>query len=91
LAADRIQQIDTIQAVHRQELHVASLKEKLAASQLTALRTQMNPHFIFNALNSVQQYILEGDVDKANRYLTKFSRLQRHSNAISNSLASKKK
>ncbi|HRE64007.1 MAG TPA: histidine kinase [Ferruginibacter sp.] len=77
LAADRIQQIETIQAVHRQELHVASLKEKLAASQLTALRTQMNPHFIFNALNSVQQYILEGDVDKANRYLTKFSRLQR--------------
>lgn len=37
----------------------------------------MNPHFIFNALNSIQQYILSGNVDEANGYLSKFSRLQR--------------
>jgi LytS/YehU family sensor histidine kinase len=37
----------------------------------------MNPHFIFNALNSVQQYILQGNVTEANRYLSKFSKLQR--------------
>jgi LytS/YehU family sensor histidine kinase len=37
----------------------------------------MNPHFIFNALNSVQQYILQGNVMEANKYLSKFSKLQR--------------
>ncbi|MBC7866007.1 MAG: histidine kinase, partial [Gloeobacteraceae cyanobacterium ES-bin-316] len=37
----------------------------------------MNPHFIFNALNSVQHYILQGNVVEANKYLSKFSRLQR--------------
>src|SRR6218665_489060 len=77
LCADRLEKIKTDEAIRQKELHLASVKEKLAASQLTALRTQMNPHFIFNALNSVQQHILEGDVDKANRHPTKFSRLQR--------------
>lgn len=77
LCADRLQKIKAENETRDKELHLASLKENLAASQLTALRAQMNPHFIFNALNSVQQYILEGDVDQANRYLTKFSRLQR--------------
>ena len=37
----------------------------------------MNPHFIFNALNSIQQYILLGNVEEANKYLSKFSKLQR--------------
>ena len=77
LCADRLQKIQIEGRIRDKELHLALLKESLAASQLTALRAQMNPHFIFNALNSVQQYILEGDVDQANRYLTKFSRLQR--------------
>ncbi|MBC7935333.1 MAG: histidine kinase [Rhizobacter sp.] len=77
LCADRLQKIAADTEIRSKELHLASLKESLAASQLTALRAQMNPHFIFNALNSVQQYILSGDVDQANRYLTKFSRLQR--------------
>ncbi|MFT3979526.1 MAG: histidine kinase [Ferruginibacter sp.] len=77
LCADSLEKIRTAEEARQKEQHLALLREKLAASQLTALRTQMNPHFIFNALNSVQQYILEGDVDKANRYLTKFSRLQR--------------
>lgn len=77
LCADRLQKIEADAEIRKKELHLATLKENLAASQLTALRAQMNPHFIFNALNSVQQYILSGDVDQANRYLTKFSRLQR--------------
>ncbi len=59
------------------ELEVIKLNHDLAASKLTVLRTQMNPHFIFNALNSVQQYILQGNVVEANKYLSKFSKLQR--------------
>jgi hypothetical protein len=42
-----------------------------------ALSQQMNPHFIFNALGSVQNSILKGDSIKANSYLVKFSRLLR--------------
>jgi ligand-binding sensor domain-containing protein len=59
------------------ELEVMRLNKDLATSQLTALRMQMNPHFIFNALNSVQHYILQGNVVEANKYLAKFSKLQR--------------
>ena len=53
------------------------LNKEFATSQLIALRMQMNPHFIFNALNSVQHFILQGNVVEANKYLAKFSRLQR--------------
>ncbi|RLD51882.1 MAG: hypothetical protein DRI94_04785 [Bacteroidetes bacterium] len=41
------------------------------------LRSQMNPHFIFNALNSVQSYMLENDTKKAGFYLSSFSKLMR--------------
>lgn len=52
-------------------------KQELRRSQLTALKTQMNPHFIFNALNSIQHYIAFNDAQNANRYLSKFSNLIR--------------
>jgi ligand-binding sensor domain-containing protein len=45
--------------------------------QLKALRSQMNPHFIFNCLNSIDNYILKNDEENASRYLNKFSRLVR--------------
>lgn len=44
---------------------------------LKSLRSQMNPHFIFNALNSVNQFISESDERTANKYLAEFSRLMR--------------
>jgi len=45
--------------------------------QLQSLRSQMNPHFIFNALNSVNEYIATQDEKKANKYLSEFSKLMR--------------
>jgi putative methionine-R-sulfoxide reductase with GAF domain len=77
LCADKIDTIKAEQQTREKELEVLKLNKDLATSQLTALRAQMNPHFIFNALNSVQQYILQGNVIEANRYLSKFSKLQR--------------
>jgi putative methionine-R-sulfoxide reductase with GAF domain/ligand-binding sensor domain-containing protein len=77
LCADKIDKINAEQKTREKEIEVLKLNNDLATSQLTALRAQMNPHFIFNALNSVQQYNLTGDVDQANKYLSKFSRLQR--------------
>jgi len=55
-------------------------KEKRKANQLLAiksLRGQMNPHFIFNALNSVNHYISKNDERAANKYLSDFSKLMR--------------
>jgi ligand-binding sensor domain-containing protein len=53
------------------------LKEQLALSQLTALRSQMNPHFIFNILNAVQGLIYSNQKSKASDYLGQFSELMR--------------
>jgi ligand-binding sensor domain-containing protein len=49
----------------------------LAESRLIALRAQMNPHFIFNVINSIQYYVLQNDKNKAYEYLASFSRLIR--------------
>ncbi len=57
-----------------------SNKQRRLANNLLALkslRSQMNPHFIFNALNSVNSYIAQNDERAANRYLTDFSTLMR--------------
>lgn len=77
LCGDRIEKIKAEKEARRKENEVLQLTSDLAASQLTALRAQMNPHFIFNALNSVQQFILQGNAYEANRYLSRFSKLQR--------------
>jgi ligand-binding sensor domain-containing protein len=53
------------------------IKEQLALSQLTALRTQMNPHFMFNVLNAVQGLIYSNQKSRANEYLGTFSDLMR--------------
>jgi hypothetical protein len=45
--------------------------------EIKTLKTQMNPHFIFNALNTIQQFIMVNENDKAQLYLSKFSRLIR--------------
>ncbi len=55
----------------------AVYQRRLADTEMTALRAQMNPHFIFNCLNSIKLYTLQNDTDKASDYLTKFARLIR--------------
>jgi len=54
-------------------------QQKLANNLLAlkSLRSQMNPHFIFNALNSVNNFISKSDERSANRYLSDFSKLMR--------------
>ncbi len=57
-----------------------SIQGKRKANQLLllkSLRTQMNPHFIFNALNSVNNFIAKNDEKAANKFLAEFSRLMR--------------
>lgn len=53
------------------------LERKISELELAALRSQMNPHFIFNALNSIQRFITDNDQKSANKYLVDFSKLIR--------------
>ncbi|MFN8322713.1 MAG: histidine kinase [Chitinophagales bacterium] len=57
------------------ELQEAKLQQ--AESELKALRTQMNPHFIFNALSGIRQSMLEENTELADRLIMRFSRLLR--------------
>ena len=53
------------------------LKQQATELEMQALRAQMNPHFIFNSLNSINRFILQNNKAQASEYLTKFSRLVR--------------
>lgn len=55
----------------------AQLQQDLAQSEAKALKAQMNPHFLFNSLNAIDNYILNNDPAKASDYLSKFSKLIR--------------
>jgi ligand-binding sensor domain-containing protein len=52
-------------------------ERKTVEGELAALRSQMNPHFIFNSLNAIQDFIFQHKTEEANEYLTKFARLMR--------------
>lgn len=55
----------------------ANQLQKLAENELYALRSQMNPHFVFNSLNSIQYYIANNEIEVSEKYLVKFSQLIR--------------
>jgi hypothetical protein len=64
---------DKLENMHRQ----AELQQHVTELEMQALRAQMNPHFIFNCLNSINRFILKNETEEASNYLTKFSRLIR--------------
>lgn len=55
----------------------ADLNAKLVTSELQKLKAQMNPHFIFNSLNSINDYISRNKKEEANHYVTRFSMMMR--------------
>lgn len=61
----------------KRQAFLAEQQNELNASKLTAIQSQMNPHFIFNALNSIQDLVLKGDVTNSYTYITKFADLVR--------------
>jgi LytS/YehU family sensor histidine kinase len=63
--------------IKEKEEEKTKVNKMLSEYQMTALRAQMNPHFVFNAINSVQEYILDNEPQKAYDYLTKFAQLVR--------------
>lgn len=71
------QRIKTIRETQKAALEKERLQRELVSTKLETLRSQMNPHFTFNALNSIQNLILKNDKKEAYNYLTKFSTLIR--------------
>jgi len=73
LIGDKLKQIESEQSLEVKRKELASINEQLAEARLGALQEQMNPHFVFNALNSIKRLILDGNSEKASRYLNKFA------------------
>ncbi|CAN5291379.1 hypothetical protein BH20BAC1_BH20BAC1_10970 [soil metagenome] len=78
ICAQKIVRVKAEVDKHNAQMELLDYKRKTAEAQLKSLRLQMNPHFLFNSLNSIQQIILSGDEKSATLYLSKFSRLLRH-------------
>jgi hypothetical protein len=66
-----------IKVLRERLFKTAEVNRRIAEIELKALRAQMNPHFIFNCIASIQHFILKNDADSANKYLSKFSKLIR--------------
>ena len=71
----------------KHEKKQAELQQQTAELEMQALRAQMNPHFIFNCLSSINKFILKNESREASDYLTRFSRLIR--TVLTNSQLSK--
>jgi len=61
----------------KKQLKETRLKNELMSTKLTAIKSQMNPHFIFNSLNSIQDLVLQQDAHNAYDYISKFAMLVR--------------
>ena len=77
LVAGKIKSIEAEQRLRHQRAELADINQQLAEVQLAALRSQMNPHFIFNALNSIKKFVIANEPENAEKYLGKFSKLIR--------------
>ncbi len=67
----------TYRQVSRRKLKRAELSRKMRELELTVIRTQMNPHFMYNCLNSIQNLVQKNQNEKAHLYLSKFASLVR--------------
>ncbi|MEO5892388.1 MAG: tetratricopeptide repeat protein [Ferruginibacter sp.] len=61
----------------KQKQQEAEFQTEVTDTEMKALRAQMNPHFIFNSLNSISDYITKYDTASADKYLSKFAKLMR--------------
>ncbi|GGC12634.1 hypothetical protein GCM10011325_44370 [Dyadobacter sediminis] len=77
ISASKIAEAQIREEALDKERMLSEINRMLADSQLMALRAQMNPHFVFNCLNSIQECIITEKYPEASRYLNKFSKLFR--------------
>jgi sensor histidine kinase YesM len=77
LVGNKIKQIESEHSLQVKQEEITTINQQLAEAQLSALQTQMNPHFIFNSLNSIKRMILDNQQEEASRYLSKFAHMIR--------------
>ncbi len=63
--------------IRKREREKAAISKRISELEQLSRKAQMNPHFIFNSLNSIQQYVMDADVAGANKFISGFSRLIR--------------
>ncbi|WP_316839203.1 sensor histidine kinase [Pedobacter gandavensis] len=63
---------------NKKKLKEEEQQKNIAKLQLNSIRSQLNPHFLFNALSGIQNLMNKNEIDNANKYLTKFARLTRN-------------
>lgn len=63
--------------IRKEEKTKTAYNKQIAELESKALRSQMNPHFVFNSLNSIQNYIVKNDMEASSKYLSKFAKLTR--------------
>jgi ligand-binding sensor domain-containing protein/putative methionine-R-sulfoxide reductase with GAF domain/anti-sigma regulatory factor (Ser/Thr protein kinase) len=78
LMADKIKSVEAEQLLWQSGIKMYSMNEQLLKAKLEALQSQMNPHFIFNSLNSIDNLIQTNQKDKATTYLARFAKLIRN-------------
>ncbi len=78
LMANKIKSIEAEQSLQQTNIEMYSMNEQLSKAKLEALQNQMNPHFIFNCINSIDALIQSNDKYHATVYLNKFAKLIRN-------------
>lgn len=80
----RLMEIQVRYETEQKEQEARHLRSEAIELRLQAMRAQMNPHFLFNALNGIQSFIHSEEPDKASRFLAKFAGLVRKTLNMSN-------
>lgn len=78
LIANKIKSFEAEQSILQSRLEIYNIQEQLSKARLEAIRSQMNPHFIFNCINSIDALIQSNDKYYATVYLNKFAKLLRN-------------
>ncbi|MCL6274336.1 histidine kinase [Muricauda sp. 2012CJ35-5] len=77
IAAIKMKNVRSQKALRDEQANLLAIKEEMMNLKLQALNSQLNPHFVFNALNSIQYYVTAEDKKSALEYLSTFSKLVR--------------
>ncbi|MBL7987312.1 MAG: tetratricopeptide repeat protein, partial [Chlorobi bacterium] len=80
LSSEKRKSVAELQAkydLERANAEREQFRRRMLEWEHTAFRAQVNPHFLFNALNSIQYFLVGHDTESANRYLSRFARLMR--------------
>lgn len=65
------------QVLNKRQKQKTILEKRIAEAKMEALRSQMNPHFIFNAIGAIQNFVIDNDTDSSLNYMNSFSKLIR--------------